>query len=144
VENAEKEVVKVQQQYLDGAITNGERYNKVIAIWGDITERRGRRNVQGPRESGQRGQHQPRLRYGGLRRARFETADPPAFRHARLDGQAFRRSHRNAHHFQLPRRPYRAAVLHLDARRAQGLADTALKTADSGYLTAASSTSRRT
>jgi len=33
VENAEKEVVKVQQQYLDGAITNGERYNKVIAIW---------------------------------------------------------------------------------------------------------------
>jgi DNA-directed RNA polymerase subunit beta' len=39
VENAEKEVVKVQQQYLDGAITNGERYNKVIAIWGDITER---------------------------------------------------------------------------------------------------------
>jgi len=24
---------KVQQQYLDGAITNGERYNKVIAIW---------------------------------------------------------------------------------------------------------------
>src|SRR5213075_294805 len=33
VENAEKEGVKVQQQYLDGAITNGERYNKVIAIW---------------------------------------------------------------------------------------------------------------
>src|ERR1700738_4998721 len=32
VENTEKEVVKVQQQYLDGAITNGERYNKVIAI----------------------------------------------------------------------------------------------------------------
>src|SRR6266852_1046935 len=39
VKNAEKEVVKVQQQYLDGAITNGERYNKVIAIWGDVTER---------------------------------------------------------------------------------------------------------
>ena len=33
VEAAEHEVVKVQQQYLDGAITNGERYNKVIAIW---------------------------------------------------------------------------------------------------------------
>src|SRR5207244_4239949 len=39
VEAAEKEVVKVQQQYLDGAITNGERYNKVIAIWSDITEK---------------------------------------------------------------------------------------------------------
>ena len=33
VEQTEKEIVKVQQQYLDGAITNGERYNKVIAIW---------------------------------------------------------------------------------------------------------------
>ena len=40
VENTEKEVVKVQQQYLDGAINNnGERYNKVIAIWSDITEK---------------------------------------------------------------------------------------------------------
>jgi len=29
----------VQQQYLDGAITNGERYNKIIAIWSDVTER---------------------------------------------------------------------------------------------------------
>src|SRR5256712_10661013 len=38
-EAAEKEVVKVQQQYLDGAITNGERYNKGIAIWSDITEK---------------------------------------------------------------------------------------------------------
>src|SRR5947207_4717350 len=35
VETADKEVFKVQQQYLDGAITNGERYNKVIDIWGD-------------------------------------------------------------------------------------------------------------
>jgi DNA-directed RNA polymerase subunit beta' len=38
VGQAEKEVLKVQQQYLDGAITNGERYNKVIAIWSDVTE----------------------------------------------------------------------------------------------------------
>ena len=37
--DAEKEVVNVQQQYLDGAITNGERYNKVIEIWSDITEK---------------------------------------------------------------------------------------------------------
>jgi DNA-directed RNA polymerase subunit beta' len=39
VDAAEHEVVKVQQQYLDGAITNGERYNKVIAIWSDVTEK---------------------------------------------------------------------------------------------------------
>ena len=39
VREAEKQVVSVQQQYLDGAITNGERYNKVIEIWSGITEK---------------------------------------------------------------------------------------------------------
>src|ERR1022692_5278114 len=39
VRDAEKQVVSVQQQYLDGAITNGERYNKVIEIWSAITEK---------------------------------------------------------------------------------------------------------
>src|ERR1700741_3156608 len=39
VDNAQNEVVKVDQQYRDGAITNGERYNKVIAIWSDFTEK---------------------------------------------------------------------------------------------------------
>ena len=38
VEQAREEVIEVEQQYLDGAITNGERYNKVIAIWSEVTE----------------------------------------------------------------------------------------------------------
>src|SRR5947207_2979646 len=38
---------------------------------------------------------------------------------ARLDGQALGGGHRDAHHFQLPRRPHRAGILHLHARRAQ-------------------------
>ena len=33
IEKAEKEVDKVEKQYLDGVITNGERYNKVLSIW---------------------------------------------------------------------------------------------------------------
>ena len=118
VENAEKEVVKVQQQYLDGAITNGERYNKVIAIWGDVTEkvademfkalesqdREGNINpVYIMADSGARGSKQQIRQLSGMRG---------------LDGQALRRSHRDPDHFQLPRRPYRAAVLHLHARRA--------------------------
>src|SRR5258708_27532923 len=37
VKDAEKQVVAVQQQSLDGAITNGERYNKAIEIWSGIT-----------------------------------------------------------------------------------------------------------
>src|SRR5947208_4192853 len=39
VKEAEKQQSSVQQQYLDGAITNGERYNKVIEIWSNITEK---------------------------------------------------------------------------------------------------------
>src|SRR5437899_9313385 len=39
VRDAEKQVVSVQQQYLDGAITDGERKNKVIEIWSGITEK---------------------------------------------------------------------------------------------------------
>src|SRR3970282_1002057 len=35
---ARDEVIKVESQYLEGAITNGERYNKVIAIWSEATE----------------------------------------------------------------------------------------------------------
>ena len=39
VTGAQKEVLDVEKQYLDGAITNGERYNKVIAIWSNVTEK---------------------------------------------------------------------------------------------------------
>src|SRR5258705_5150737 len=39
VKAAEKEVVAVESQYQDGAITHGERYNKIIEIWSKVTER---------------------------------------------------------------------------------------------------------
>src|SRR5579864_8267956 len=39
VSDAEKEVVDVESQYQDGAITHGERYNKIIEIWSKVTER---------------------------------------------------------------------------------------------------------
>jgi DNA-directed RNA polymerase subunit beta' len=39
VGSAQKEVIDVEKQYLDGAITNGERYNKVISIWSAVTEK---------------------------------------------------------------------------------------------------------
>ena len=39
VEDARNEVIKVEQQYLEGAITNGERYNKIIAVWSEVTEK---------------------------------------------------------------------------------------------------------
>ena len=63
---------------------------------------------------------QPDLHHGRLGRARFGAADPPAGRHARPDGEAVGRDHRDADHHQLPRGAVGAPVLHLDARRPQG------------------------
>lgn len=37
LKKAEKEVQKVEQMYLDGIITNGERYNKVVSVWARAT-----------------------------------------------------------------------------------------------------------
>ncbi len=39
LEAATKEVQEIDNQYLEGLITDGERYNKVIDIWADVTER---------------------------------------------------------------------------------------------------------
>ena len=102
VKDAEKQVVAVQQQYLDGAITNGERYNKVIEIWSAITEKVADEMFGQMQRRDKEGDHQSDLRHGRLRRSRIETADSPALRHARIDGQAFRRNHRVAHHGELP------------------------------------------
>ncbi len=38
VEKAETEVADVEQQYSDGLITSGEKYNKVVDIWSKATE----------------------------------------------------------------------------------------------------------
>ncbi len=39
VEDAEKEAAEVDQQYTDGLITDGEKYNKIIDIWSKATDK---------------------------------------------------------------------------------------------------------
>ena len=39
VAKADKDVLEIQKQYMDGLITDGERYNKVIDIWAQATEK---------------------------------------------------------------------------------------------------------
>src|SRR5712672_1588393 len=135
VGTAEHEVVKVQQQYLDGAITNGERYNKIIAIWSDVTERvademfkaleeQDKQGVINPiyvmADSGARGSKQQIRQLSGMRGLMakpsgeiIETPITANFREGLTVLEYFISTH--------------------GARK--GLADTALKTADSGYLT---------
>src|SRR5216117_2256320 len=135
VRDAEKQVVSVTQQYLDGAITNGERYNKVIEIWSSITEkvademfgemqRRDKEGALNPiyvmADSGARGSKQQIRQLSGMRGLMakpsgeiIETPITANFREGLTVLQYFISTH--------------------GARK--GLADTALKTADSGYLT---------
>ncbi len=87
---------------------------------GDDGEARRRARHRRPRQGRPAGVVQLDLHDGRLRRARFRRADSPAGRHARPHGEAGRLDHRDADHGELPRRPRRVAVLHLDARRPQG------------------------
>ena len=135
VSEAEKTVLAMQQQYLDGAITNGERSNKVIQMWSGVTERvademfnnmkradkEGAMNpIYNMSDSGARGTKQQIRQLSAMRGLMakpsgeiIETPITANFREGLTVLQYFISTH--------------------GARK--GLADTALKTADSGYLT---------
>ncbi|HVF54699.1 MAG TPA: hypothetical protein VM934_01035, partial [Pyrinomonadaceae bacterium] len=136
VARAESDVIEVDKQYREGVITNGERYNKVIAIWSEVTDKVAKEmfkamdarekstNESNPilimSDSGARGTAQQIRQLAGMRGLMakpsgeiIETPIRSNFREGLNVLQYFISTH--------------------GARK--GLADTALKTADSGYLT---------
>jgi DNA-directed RNA polymerase subunit beta' len=136
IDRAENEVISVEQQYLDGVITNGERYNKIIAIWSEVTDKVAKEMFKAMddqerasgelnpilvmSDSGARGSAQQIRQLAGMRGLMakpsgeiIETPIRANFREGLDVLQYFISTH--------------------GARK--GLADTALKTADSGYLT---------
>jgi DNA-directed RNA polymerase subunit beta' len=134
ISEANREVVKVEKEYQDGLITKGERYNKIIDIWTHVTERVSdemfkeiERQEEGEfnpvfmmADSGARGSRQQIRQLAGMRGLMakpsgeiIETPITANFREGLTVLQYFISTH--------------------GARK--GLADTALKTADSGYLT---------
>ncbi|MGH9327018.1 MAG: DNA-directed RNA polymerase subunit beta', partial [Terriglobia bacterium] len=136
VKDAEKAVIEVVAQYQEGAITHGERYNKIIEIWSKVTERVSEEMFKTMEEddrtgrylnpiyimadSGARGSKQQIRQLSGMRglmaKPSGEIIEQPItanFREGLDVLQYFISTH--------------------GARK--GLADTALKTADSGYLT---------
>ena len=129
LEAADEEVKEIQDQFASGLVTNGERYNQVVDIWSRtndlvakaMMEKLGTEEITTTaRQELTAAVIQFDLHDGRLRRARLRRPDPAARRHARPDGQARRLHHRDADHGELPRRPERPPVLHLDPRRAQG------------------------
>ena len=144
IEAAEKEVVEIQQQYQSGLVTAGERYNKVVDIWSRTSEQVAKAMIDGigtekvlnaegkmvdqksmnslyiMADSGARGSVAQIRQLAGMRglMARpdgsiIETPIKANFREGLNVLQYFNSTH--------------------GARK--GLADTALKTANSGYLT---------
>jgi DNA-directed RNA polymerase subunit beta' len=136
VEKAQRDQVQVQRQYLDGAITDNERYNKVIEIWSSATEKVSEAMFEDMEklesasgefnpifmmaDSGARGSKQQMRQLAGMRGLMakpsgeiIETPITSNFREGLTVLEYFISTH--------------------GARK--GLADTALKTADSGYLT---------
>jgi DNA-directed RNA polymerase subunit beta' len=136
VERALSDVKEVDDQYREGAITKGERYNKVIAIWSNVTDRVAAEMFEEMErqekeqssfnpvymmaDSGARGSKQQIRQLAGMRGLMakpsgeiIETPITSNFREGLTVLQYFISTH--------------------GARK--GLADTALKTADSGYLT---------
>ena len=145
IREAEHEVIDVQKQYGDGLITQGERYNKVIDIWANVTEkiademmkelgaedgkkfseedlqeRRSFNSIFMMADSGARGSTAQIRQLAGMRGLMakpsgeiIETPITANFREGLTPLQYFISTH--------------------GARK--GLADTALKTANSGYLT---------
>ncbi len=148
IKEAEQEAIDIQRQYSEGLITNGERYNKVIDIWAQVTEtiademmnelgaedikkldkvseseleeRRSFNNIFMMADSGARGSTAQIRQLAGMRGLMakpsgeiIETPITANFREGLTPLQYFISTH--------------------GARK--GLADTALKTANSGYLT---------
>src|SRR5216684_1848466 len=143
LEHAQKEVAEIENQYLEGLITDGERYNKVIDIWAQVTEevagemmgeigtetvKKGGTEKKQPSfnpifimaDSGARGSAQQIRQLAGMRGLMakpsgeiIETPITANFREGLTVLQYFISTH--------------------GARK--GLADTVLKTANSGYLT---------
>ena len=136
LEQARREVVEIENQRSAGVITFGERHNKIIDIWHRTTERvseemfREMRRVEEERsefnpislmaDSGARGSREQVRQLAGMRGLMskpsgevIETPITANFREGLSVLQYFISTH--------------------GARK--GLADTALKTADSGYLT---------
>src|SRR5256884_4383213 len=135
LENAYKQIRQVEQQYRKGIITDGERYNKIIDIWthaGDeisnvmfrtLEHNDGRKELNTVYlmvDSGARGNRQQVRQLAGMRGL---MAKPSGEIIERPITSNFREGLSVLEYF----------ISTHGSRK--GLADTALKTADSGYLT---------
>ncbi len=136
VADADKEVLKIEDEYLDGVISNGERYNKVIAIWNEVTDKVAKEMFKAMDDKEKEsGELNPILIMAdsGARGSAAQIRQLAGMRGlmAKPDGSIIETPIRA--NFREGLNVLQYFISTHGARK--GLADTALKTADSGYLT---------
>ncbi len=108
---AEAEVAEIQDQFLSGLVTAGERYNKVIDIWASANDRVSKAmmdNLSKERNVNSLGEEEEQASFNSIfmmadSGARGSASpDPSAGRYAWPDGQAGWFHHRNADRGELP------------------------------------------
>ncbi|MFH0933473.1 MAG: DNA-directed RNA polymerase subunit beta' [Nitrospirota bacterium] len=145
IRTAEQEVIEVQKQYADGLITHGERYNKVVDIWANVTEKIADEMMKELGAEDDRPFSEEELQERRLFNSIFMMADSGArgstAQIRQLAGMRGLMAKPSGEIIETPitanfregLTPLQYFISTHGARK--GLADTALKTANSGYLT---------
>jgi DNA-directed RNA polymerase subunit beta' len=135
INSARSQVNEVETQYQDGVITNGERYNKVVDIWAHITEQIADQMFKELEDGEQGGEFNPifMMADSGARGSKQQIRQLAGMRGlmAKPSGEIIETPITSNFREGLTVLEYFTSTH--GARK--GLADTALKTADSGYLT---------
>jgi DNA-directed RNA polymerase subunit beta' len=143
--NADEKVAEIDSQYQEGLITSGERYNKVIDIWSDVVDRIADDMMRGISTDEYKSEEGNEVRRGPSFNSIFIMADSGARGSSQqirqLAGMRGLMAKPDGSIIEQPiKANFREGLSVLQyfvsthgARK--GLADTALKTANSGYLT---------
>src|SRR5213592_2227503 len=144
IERAEKEVKEIEQQYVSGLVTAGERYNKVVDIWGKTGDEVGKvmmAQLSKQKTTDRHGKETEQPSFNSVFMMADSGASGSAAQIRQLAGMRGLMAKPDGSIIETPitanfREGLNVLQYFISTHGARkGLADTALKTANSGYLT---------
>jgi DNA-directed RNA polymerase subunit beta' len=144
IERAEKEVKEIEQQYVSGLVTSGERYNKVVDIWGKTGDEVGKvmmAQLSKQKTIDRHGKEVDQESFNSIYMMADSGARGSAAQIRQLAGMRGLMAKPDGSIIETPitanfREGLNVLQYFISTHGARkGLADTALKTANSGYLT---------
>jgi len=144
IHEAEIEVAEIQEQFQSGLVTAGERYNKVIDIWAAANERVAKammENLSTESVTNKKGEKQKQISFNSIFMMADSGARGSAAQIRQLAGMRGLMAKPDGSIIETPitanfREGLNVLQYFISTHGARkGLADTALKTANSGYLT---------